>query len=89
MNVNSIVFSPDGGTLASGSRDDTVRVWDVATGQIQKILTERRTNIYRVAFSPDGGTLAGDTGGEIFLWDAATGLRSPSKVRSNKIHKPL
>ena len=74
-NVNSIVFSPDGGTLASGSSDDTVRVWDVATGQIQKILTERRTNIYRVAFSPDGGTLAGDSGGEIFLWDAATGLR--------------
>jgi len=73
--INSIVFSPDGGELASGSNDDTVRVWDVATGQIQKILTERRGNIQRVAFSPDGGTLAGDTGGEIFLWDAATGLR--------------
>ena len=81
--VNSIVFSPDGVTLASGSHDDTVRVWDVATGQIQKILTERRGNIYRVAFSPDGGILAGNTGGEIFLWDAVTGLRKQTLAGSN------
>ena len=81
--VNSIVFSPDGGMLASGSRDDTVRVWDVATGQIQKILTERRADIYRVAFSPDGEILAGDTGGEIFLWDAATGLRKQTLAGSS------
>ena len=44
----------------------TVRVWDVTTGQIQKILTERRRNTLRVAFSPDGSILAGDVGGEIF-----------------------
>ena len=30
--VNAVAFSPDGLTLASGSRDDTVRLWDVATG---------------------------------------------------------
>ena len=82
-NVNSIVFSPDGGMLASGSDDDTVRVWDVATGQSQKILTERRGNIYRVVFSPDGETLAGDTEGEIFLWDAATGLRKQTLTGRN------
>ena len=30
--VWSVAFSPDGGTLASGSRDHTIRLWDVVTG---------------------------------------------------------
>jgi len=32
-NITKMVFSPDGKTLFSGSRDGTIRVWDVATGQ--------------------------------------------------------
>ena len=32
--VYSVVFSPDGTTLASGSGDDTLRLWDVATGDM-------------------------------------------------------
>jgi WD40 repeat protein len=31
--VNSLCYSPDGKTLASGSRDETVRIWDVMSGE--------------------------------------------------------
>ncbi|MDP6466662.1 MAG: hypothetical protein QF918_02925 [Pirellulaceae bacterium] len=37
--VTSLKFSPGGEKLASGSKDQTVRVWDVASGQLQMTLT--------------------------------------------------
>ena len=37
--VTSVSFSPDGNTLASGSRDNTVRLWDATTGARKRILT--------------------------------------------------
>ena len=67
--VNSVVFSPDGTTLASGAFDGKVVLWDVAT----------RTNIATLGghtgtvFSPDGTTLASGSGdGTVVLWDVAT-----------------
>ena len=39
FSVNSITFSPSGSTLASGSNNGTIRLWDAATGIHQKTLT--------------------------------------------------
>jgi WD40 repeat protein len=72
--VNSVVFSPDGKTFASGSGDKTIILWDVAMRQpIGAPLTGHTDWVSSVAFSPDGKTLAsGSQDHTIILWDVAT-----------------
>ena len=70
--VYSVAFSPDGQTLASGSRDDTIKLWNVATGGSIATLTGDSCGVYSVAFSPDGQTLASGGYKTIKLWDVPT-----------------
>jgi uncharacterized protein YukE len=72
--VKSVIFSPDGRLLASGSYDQTVRIWDTATGALQQILEGHSHAVLSVAFSPDGQLLAsGSYDQTVRLWDTATG----------------
>ena len=69
--ITSVAFSPDGNTVASGSADDTVILWDVATGKRKSNLGNR---FQSVAYSPDGRTIAaGSVEGIVRLWDAISG----------------
>ena len=53
--VASVAFSPDGKTVASGSDDKSVRLWDVTTHRfIGPPLTGHTDEVNSVAFSPDG-----------------------------------
>ncbi|MCF4968572.1 trypsin-like peptidase domain-containing protein [Nostoc sp. CMAA1605] len=74
--VESVAFSPDGRTLASGSHDNTIKIWNIATGQAIRTLNGNSFSIVfnSVAFSPDGKTLAsGSWDTTIKIWNVATG----------------
>ncbi|WP_283136347.1 hypothetical protein [Rhizohabitans arisaemae] len=71
--VTSVAFSPDGKTLATGSHDETVVLWDVATRRQTASLAGHSGSVTSVAFSPDGRTLAvGGYPRTVRLWNVAT-----------------
>jgi WD40 repeat protein len=72
--VGSVVFAPDGKTLATGGEDGTVRLWEVATSREVRRYGEHPRAVGAILFSPDGKTLAsGSHDGTIAFWEAATG----------------
>ncbi len=72
--VTTVAFSPDGEILASGSADETVVLWHVASGEPKKTLKSHTNGVTSVAFSPDGKIFAsGSHDRLVILWDIASG----------------
>jgi WD40 repeat protein len=71
--VSALAYSPDGGSLASGSADKTVRLWNPATGNEVAVLRGHERPVEWLSFSPDGRRICSLDERSGRLWDAATG----------------
>jgi WD40 repeat protein/uncharacterized caspase-like protein len=72
--VHSVAFSPDGTRVLSGSLDNTLKLWDAATGRLLRTFEGHSNLVSSVAFSPDGmRMLSGSWDKTLKLWDAASG----------------
>jgi RNA polymerase sigma factor (sigma-70 family) len=71
----AVAFTPDGKTLVTGGRDNTTKLWDVASGNLLHTLRGHYSWVQTLATSPDGKLLASSgQDGVIRLWDVANGI---------------
>jgi uncharacterized protein with WD repeat len=84
--VTGVAFSSDGQRLASGSWDQTVRLWNVPTGQQLSTVGSKMKEVQALAFSRDGDWLATENSSNtVTLWDARTGR----EIRTLPSNRPL
>jgi hypothetical protein len=72
--IVSLTFSPDGRWLASGSRDQTAIVWNVASGSAKHVLRVHTGHVWGLAFSPDSSRLVTTSHDHTArIWEVASG----------------
>lgn len=68
--VATVAFSPDGRTIATGSWDCTIKLWEAATGREQTTFRWPIGRVYCLSYAPDGLRLAaGGDLGSVIVWD--------------------
>ena len=83
--VLSVAFSPDGKSLASGSGDTTVRIWDLQTETPMYTCEGHKHWVLFVSFSPDCTKIAsGGMDHNIIIWNAENGEQFGSPLKGHK-----
>ena len=63
-----MAFFPDGKRIVSGSEDETVRIWDVETGDALLVLDAGPGYVNSVGVTPDGGEIVAATSKGLHIW---------------------
>ncbi len=72
--INSLAVSPDGKTALSGSDDYTIKLWNLADGNLIRTFSGHTGAVYSVVYSPDGKTIiSGSEDNTIKVWEIETG----------------
>ncbi len=72
--VRTVAFSPDRATALSSSSDNTIKLWDIQSGEEIRTLNGHSDKVYSASFSPDGNTvLSGSRDNTLKLWDIHSG----------------
>jgi WD40 repeat protein len=70
----AVAFTPDGGRLVSGSHDNTLKVWDLATGTVLQTFEGHTSPINAVAVTPDSRYALFVSGDAIKAWDLVSAV---------------
>ncbi|KAH6982634.1 Pfs, NACHT and WD domain protein [Ilyonectria destructans] len=71
--VGSVAFSPDSKSIASGSLDGTIKIWDAITGHCKMTIADHDGEVKSIAFSPDSQYLAWESRTTLSIWNSSTG----------------
>ncbi|KAF8803111.1 WD40 repeat-like protein [Phlegmacium glaucopus] len=93
VHVLSVVFSPDGSRVVSGSCDKLVRIWNASTGTLETVLKGHSSHVDSVNFSPDGSRIvSGSSDNTLRIWnvigDSEDGLEKHSGFVSSAVFSP-
>lgn len=82
--ITALAFSPDGKYLAWSGYDDTIMIWNAATGAEERKLTWARGSsspMSQIVFSPDGAHLLAITSSKLRIWDLQTDKAEPLNLQ--------
>ena len=79
--INAIALSPDGRTLAAAEEDNSLVLFEVATGEVRRRMLGHRSHVWSLTFTPDGKRLISTSDDETALvWDVSLAALAPAKA---------